>query len=118
MRRHSPLDCEIDNEALTCPHCVWVSPRPNLRRNCRVRMKIYFRWHWGDLLAIVIRRWCPPAIYEWLGFAECGACGRRRELLNYWGTACERRLAATWLKLKFCLRIGRDRNSDGGAVAG
>lgn len=90
MHRHSPLDCQIDNEALTCQHCGWVSHKLGVRRNCPVRMKAYFRWHWGDWLALVVRRWCPPAIYERLALGECGACSWRRKLLNAWGTECER----------------------------
>src|SRR4030095_3365184 len=93
MHANSPLDCEIDNPSLTCPHCGWTAPRQGLHRNCPVRMKAYFRWHWGDLLARIVRRWTPLAIYEAWGFAECGTCSGRRLWLNALGTSCERRAA-------------------------
>lgn len=99
MYRLSPLDCEIENDV--CSHCGWVAHKPNLRRNCQVRMKAYFRWHWGDYLALVVRRWCQPAMYERLGFGECGSCNWRRKLLNSWGTSCERSIGRVIQRLSF-----------------
>lgn len=93
MHRHSPLDCEIDNPELTCPHCGWVASKPNMRRNCKVRMREYFRWHWGDTVRYWLSRWG-------IGYKGCSACDVRRQWLNSVGMFWERQ----WKKAKLALQ--------------
>lgn len=94
----NPLDCEVDNEAMTCPHCKWVAPSRIVHRNCPTKMNRWPEpWQAGDWLAIFfVAAGVTPSRWNWarakLGYTNPCRCGERQEQYNKGGAAIARRL--------------------------
>jgi hypothetical protein len=66
------MDCDFDNDAMTCPACGFKAGARDWRRNCAAAKKPGIRGL-GDVVARVT---------DALGIPKCGGCAKRQELLN------------------------------------